>query len=304
MWDPSKLAFYDFNSATNARSGLFSAAAFYPMWNGIWPTDVLGDENKVKAMFASVGVVLAKYNGTFPATFITSGAQWDAPNTWPPHQYIVMEALNNVPKNVSTQAYPALSSNTTSWSLVPSNQLGLDESQLPVQTLAAGGNAQGDVNWNNGTWTSGGAVNGTEKWNEALLRGMANRYSTGGSIPGLLNQLSPQELNATHSDPTSTGHMYEKFNLLDVDAAGSGGEYTVQAGFGWTNGAVLWVAANHGKLLQQPNCPAIDVTQQQRKRWWSWTGKREEAEFVGKRVRASDGRYVVEVNRERGDMRK
>ncbi|KIO23042.1 hypothetical protein M407DRAFT_27465 [Tulasnella calospora MUT 4182] len=35
MWDPDKLAFYDFNLTGNARSGFFSAAAFYPMWNDI-----------------------------------------------------------------------------------------------------------------------------------------------------------------------------------------------------------------------------------------------------------------------------
>lgn len=316
MWDPEKVAFYDFNSTAGARSGFFSAAAFYPLWNDIWPKEVLADESKTQALFASVGLVLAQYNGTFPATFITSGAQWDAPNTWPPHQYIVMEALNNVPKNLSTKAYPALSSDTTSWSLVPSNQLGLDQSQLPVQNLAAGGNAQGDLNWSNGTWTSGGAVpnNGTEKWNKALLRGMANRYftsvfcswySTGGSIPGLLNQLSPQELNATHSDPSSTGHMYEKFNLQDIDAAGSGGEYTVQAGFGWTNGVALWVAANFGEVLETPKCPAISVQQTSKKRWGIGWNKGEETAYVGKRVKGRDGRYLVEVTREQTDpMRK
>jgi alpha,alpha-trehalase len=30
--------------------------------------------------------------------------------------------------------------------------------------------------------------------------------------------------------------MFEKFNITDTDAAGGGGEYTVQVGFGWTNG--------------------------------------------------------------------
>ncbi|KAG8911353.1 hypothetical protein FRC01_005758 [Tulasnella sp. 417] len=310
MWDPEKLAFYDFISTSNSRSGFFSAAAFYPMWNDIWPKEVLADESKAQAMFASVGVVLAQYNGTFPATFVTSGAQWDAPNTWPPHQYIVMKALDNVPKNVSTKAYPSLSSDTTSWSLVPSNQLGLDQSQMPVQNLAAGGNAQGDSNWSNGTWSNGGAVpNGGEKWNKALLRGMANRYftsvfcswySTGGSIPGMLNQLSPEELNATHSDPSSTGHMYEKFNLLDIDAAGSGGEYTVQAGFGWTNGVALWVADNFGEVIEAPKCPAISVQQaSSKKRWgWGWSADEETTTYVGKRLKGRDGRYLVEATRE------
>ena len=33
--------------------------------------------------------------------------------------------------------------------------------------------------------------------------------------------------------------MFEKFSIADIDSAGRGGEYTVQAGFGWTNGVVL-----------------------------------------------------------------
>lgn len=51
--------------------------------------------------------------------------------------------------------------------------------------------------------------------------------------------------------------MFEKFSYSDVDSAGQGGEYTVQAGFGWTNGVVLWVASNYGKVLAAPNCPPL-----------------------------------------------
>lgn len=51
--------------------------------------------------------------------------------------------------------------------------------------------------------------------------------------------------------------MYEKFSNLNVDSSGSGGEYTVQAGFGWTNGVLLWVAANYGQVLVAPQCPPL-----------------------------------------------
>lgn len=78
-------------------------------------------------------------------------------------------------------------------------------------------------------------------------------YSTGGSISGLLNQLPLKELNATGTyKGGQAGVMFEKasravlavdwelisaqFNATDIDAAGGGGEYTVQVGFGWTNG--------------------------------------------------------------------
>ena len=51
--------------------------------------------------------------------------------------------------------------------------------------------------------------------------------------------------------------MFEKFSNLEIDSAGRGGEYTVQAGFGWTNGVVLWVANAYGNVLDAPKCPNI-----------------------------------------------
>ena len=51
--------------------------------------------------------------------------------------------------------------------------------------------------------------------------------------------------------------MFEKFSNLDIDSAGQGGEYTVQAGFGWTNGVALWVAGIYGSVLDAPVCPNI-----------------------------------------------
>jgi len=51
--------------------------------------------------------------------------------------------------------------------------------------------------------------------------------------------------------------MFEKFSNLNVDSSGGGGEYTVQAGFGWTNGVVLWVASTYGKQLVAPQCPTL-----------------------------------------------
>jgi alpha,alpha-trehalase len=51
--------------------------------------------------------------------------------------------------------------------------------------------------------------------------------------------------------------MFEKFSVQDIDSAGRGGEYTVQAGFGWTNGVALWVAAQYGHQLATPACPDL-----------------------------------------------
>ena len=65
--------------------------------------------------------------------------------------------------------------------------------------------------------------------------------------------------------------MFEKFSISDVDSSGSGGEYTVQAGFGWTNGVVLWVASTYGDVLVAPDCP--DLLAQAATTTTSTTGK-------------------------------
>lgn len=51
--------------------------------------------------------------------------------------------------------------------------------------------------------------------------------------------------------------MFEKFSISDIDSAGRGGEYTVQAGFGWTNGVVLILASEYGSVLAAPQCPDV-----------------------------------------------
>ncbi|KAF8749526.1 Trehalase [Rhizoctonia solani] len=246
----------------------FHSGGVLSLWMGIWPESLLKSETKTFGAFSSVNYVLNMYNGTYPATFLETGLQWDFPNSWPPHVYIILEALNNIPKKLNKQKLPQINSTVTSFDLVPEGQLGLSEDQLPKQTLDLGGYAATDINAGNNTVINGGTPAKNEKWRDSMTRQLANRYvsaafcswySTGGSIPGLLQQLSPEELNATNSDPSSEGHMFEKFSAVDVDQAGSGGEYTVQAGFGWTNGVALWIGAKYGAILSSPTCPAIIV---------------------------------------------
>lgn len=57
-----------------------------------------------------------------------------------------------------------------------------------------------------------------------------------------------------------TFQMFEKFSISDIDSAGRGGEYTVQAGFGWTNGVVLILASEFGHVLTAPQCPNLLAT--------------------------------------------
>ncbi|KAJ7683028.1 Six-hairpin glycosidase-like protein [Mycena rosella] len=285
FWNGTKLAFYDFNLATNTRNNFFSAATFYPFWSGIVPSEVLASAQNAFGAFASLNMVLNRYHGTLPVSFIESGLQWDAPNTWPPHQYIALQALRALPPNVTAAVIPAAVIGHGSFSLVPAGQLGVSEAALPLRNLDAASGPAADVSRGNGTVVNGGnttsggwaAVLGVSsrtvmlqarcvagEYDRQLRCGpflvtegdLMFRHATGGSIPGLLPRLSDKELNVTQST-SNTGNMFEKFSILDINSAGRGGEYTVQAGFGWTNGVLLWVASNYGGALVAPQCPSL-----------------------------------------------
>ena len=79
FWDSSKLAFYDFNLTSNARSDIYTAATFYPLWNGIIPNEVLASSQNAFGFFSALNLVLNRYNGTFPVTFLETGLQWYVP---------------------------------------------------------------------------------------------------------------------------------------------------------------------------------------------------------------------------------
>ncbi|OBZ71163.1 Trehalase [Grifola frondosa] len=271
FWDSSKLAFYDFNLTSNARNDVFTAATFYPLWNGIYPDEVLSSSTNAFGVFAALNMILNRYNGTMPVTFLETGLQWDAPNAWPPHQYIILEALRGLPTNISAGALPSPSANQSTFDLIPPGQIGVTEDALPGQPLVGIASnvtktgPSADLNKLSGTVVNGGNSTSAEGWATTLQRELANRYiasalcswhATGGAIPGLLPRLSDQELNVTQS-VNNTGNMFEKFSISDIDSAGRGGEYTVQAGFGWTNGVVLWVASLYGDILVAPQCPPV-----------------------------------------------
>eukprot|EP01119_Soliformovum_irregulare_P012430 TRINITY_DN3230_c0_g1_i2.p2 TRINITY_DN3230_c0_g1~~TRINITY_DN3230_c0_g1_i2.p2 ORF type:complete len:261 (-),score=78.71 TRINITY_DN3230_c0_g1_i2:134-916(-) len=54
----------------------------------------------------------------------------------------------------------------------------------------------------------------------------------------------------------NTGRMYEKFDVRELGKEGQGGQYPPQAGFGWTNGAVLYYLNKYPDLVA-PKCPTL-----------------------------------------------
>jgi len=65
--------------------------------------------------------------------------------------------------------------------------------------------------------------------------------------------LTDKWLRSNYVGYVETLAMYEKYNVHRVGAPGGGGEYEVQAGFGWTNGVALRLLAEAGDWLVAPD---------------------------------------------------
>jgi len=266
FYDKEKLWFYDFNMTANARASTWHPGGLFPLWQNITPSEVVGNDTAALGMFAGIRYLIDKYPGPpVPATLYQTGLNWDGPNVWPPHVHVglkALEAIGRVNSNASTLQNVSLSD----FAQIPSGQLGFNESGLPPQDPSLLGNNSIQFEARVSEMQRG------KPWPLAIAIEIANRYmqvafcswySTGGSIPGVLEQLSMQELNMTgQAVPGESGNIFEKFNLTDVDAAGGGGEYKVQIGFGWSNGVILYTAGEYGQYLVQPSCPLIAVNEE------------------------------------------
>lgn len=266
-WDEKRLGFYDFNQTSNSRSPIWSPASYAPYWGGIYPDLMINDEEVAQKALAGPAYLASRFNGSIPASLIPTGLQWDFPNVWPPHVYMVLQAYKNLPESISKGNFTTFIEKASTFEFLPSDHFGLNETEIPKQPKSDG---TGIVSTNL-TFGELGNVGNLKKvneksWSEGMVETIANRliassfcswYATGGSVPGVVPELSAESLSRAGSIGKS-GHMFEKFNVTNVNAAGGGGEYSVQDGFGWTNGIILtfshWLA---DKLDTKPICPGI-----------------------------------------------
>ncbi|HEU5442486.1 MAG TPA: alpha,alpha-trehalase TreF [Steroidobacteraceae bacterium] len=83
LWDPKAGYFMDYDWRHDKRTGELSAATLYPLFTGI------ADIRQADAVGAVTQTRLLEQGGIV-TTNITSGQQWDAPNGWPPLQWIAV----------------------------------------------------------------------------------------------------------------------------------------------------------------------------------------------------------------------
>ncbi|XP_066289089.1 trehalase-like [Branchiostoma lanceolatum] len=68
----------------------------------------------------------------------------------------------------------------------------------------------------------------------------------------LAQDLAQRWINTNYGQFVRTRAMWEKYDVETGDHPGSGGEYDVQVGFGWTNGVVLHLLDKYGHILRAP----------------------------------------------------
>ncbi|XP_063215486.1 trehalase-like isoform X2 [Bacillus rossius redtenbacheri] len=71
----------------------------------------------------------------------------------------------------------------------------------------------------------------------------------------LAEQLARNWIRANYKGYSQSGDMFEKYDSLIPGRYGSGGEYIVQSGFGWTNGAVLELLNMYGPTVLSSDKP-------------------------------------------------
>lgn len=76
-----------------------------------------------------------------------------------------------------------------------------------------------------------------------------------------LDALATRWVQSNYCGYQNYHYMLEKYSAETLGHAGSGGEYAIQAGFGWSNGVVLQLLAERGATLAAPpSCPSLAPT--------------------------------------------
>ena len=86
LWDAGAGYFMDYDWRRQKRTGELTAATLYPLFTGV------ADIKQADAVGGITQVRLLKEGGIV-TTNIASGQQWDAPNGWPPLQWIAVSGL-------------------------------------------------------------------------------------------------------------------------------------------------------------------------------------------------------------------
>ncbi|GMT10413.1 hypothetical protein PFISCL1PPCAC_1710, partial [Pristionchus fissidentatus] len=93
--------------------------------------------------------------------------------------------------------------------------------------------------------------NGFSNLNHMIIEGL--RKSENAQMQDKAFKIAEKWVFGNYKVFAETGHMWEKYNVIgNVPKPGSGGEYDVQDGFGWTNGVILDLLITYNHRLKLP----------------------------------------------------
>jgi len=95
------------------------------------------------------------------------------------------------------------------------------------------------------------APNGWAPLQWIAVAGLRNYGAT-----GFAQEIASRWLTMVERDFEATGQLFEKYDVVDPERPGRGGEYELQDGFGWTNGVTAALLRLHPPIAEgAPNRP-------------------------------------------------
>ena len=88
-----------------------------------------------------------------------------------------------------------------------------------------------------------------------IIEGLAKLNNT--KAKEIAYETAREWLSTVYCAWISTEHIFEKYNVTRRGFNGGGGEYEIQTGFGWTNGAVLMILKMYGDTITPMKCNVI-----------------------------------------------
>ena len=153
FWDKKEGFFFDYNHKMKKLKDTYTLAAVFPLYFGF------AEKHQAEKVAKKIESIFLK-DGGLVTTLNNTGQQWDAPNGWPPLQWIAIVGLRNY------------------------------------------------------------------------------------GLYQIADEIKKRWLKLNESVFNQTGSMFEKYNVENINLPGGGGEYSLQDGFGWTNGVALALIKN------------------------------------------------------------
>lgn len=218
-------------------------STLYPLWTGAGFHDDLGDganddsaaptSAQLFEMFVTLNNTLLdeKHVGGVPTSSEWTDQQWDYPNAWPPLQWIAIEAVFALRRKLSPAAF-AIDLDVIADSIIYRYVRTTFCGSMDAREEQDSGKHLTGHPWKRDTFVFGPYAH--LHFYQRRRRGVA-------SVTNRTLEAAPPT-----SRPPLPSAMFEKYDVRAVGSPGDGGEYVVQAGFGWTNGVLLDLLERYG----------------------------------------------------------